>query len=105
MAQRIQSGYVGFRVVPGVCGADPPVAQRRGPAQRGIGFTATEDRYRLRWVWLNHHLGHLVVPAAPRHPATLPQRPQRRDHLVEAFTAVAELLAEQLVFLTHPTDP
>ena len=55
--------------------AAPPRTHRRtesAPAPR-VGF--------------DHHLGHLVVLAAPRHPAAAPQLPQRRNHLVEPLAA------------------
>src|ERR1700761_221891 len=75
--QRRQLLHVSDRVVPRVGGADPPVAESRGPAQRGLRFAAAQDGHRRARVRLEHQLGHLVVAAAPRHPAALPPGPER----------------------------
>ena len=101
--QRRQLLHVADRVVPDVCGADPAIAQPSRPAQRHFRFAAAQDRHRGRRMRLEHQRGHLVVPPAPRHPAALPQRSQRRDHLVEPLATAAEILSQQLEFLAHPT--
>ncbi len=100
--QRRQFLHIPDRVVPDVGGADPAIAQPSRPAQRHLRFAAAQDRHRRRRVRLEHQLWHLVVPPAPRHPAALPQRTQRRDHLVQPLAAAAEILSQQLEFLAHP---
>ncbi len=103
-AQRRQLLDEGHPDVPFVRRAHPAVADARRAPERGVGLTAAQDRHRGGGMRFDHQFGHLVVLAAPGHPAATPQRAQRRDHLVEPLAAVTEILAQQLVFLAHPAD-